>query len=157
MCCPWSWLRPLLLLGVAASPYFIGLYQSLTGVLAGFILMGVIYLVANYIWLRLRKMEAMGDGDVFLMAAAGAWVGSAQIFYVLFLANVLCLLYHFLFAALPYLYQAIVARRRPQKNIYFGVSIYFGPFIAAAAALMFFYGESLIIFFYQALQATLPF
>ncbi len=72
---------------IAAHPHAHGLAVSLAGLLVGG---GVVWMVRGVAWLALRR-EAMGFGDVVLMAMVGSFVGWQPVIVAFFLAPVLAL------------------------------------------------------------------
>lgn len=81
---------PLLLLGVIASAvgvFNVSLFESVLGALIGY---GAFRLI-DFIFLRLRGVEGLGQGDAKLLAAIGAWLGWAALPPVVFLAALLAL------------------------------------------------------------------
>lgn len=82
---------PLLGLGLvhaALSAGFPSPVQALAGVAAGY---GLPWVVAHA-YLLWRKQPGLGGGDIKLLAAMGAWLGPAQVPWVLLLACLLALL-----------------------------------------------------------------
>lgn len=82
---------PLLVLGMAQAGLAAGFpspAQALAGALAGY---GLPWLVAHA-YLAWRGQVGLGGGDIKLLAAMGAWLGPAQVPWVLLLACLLALL-----------------------------------------------------------------
>lgn len=82
---------PLLGLGIIHAVLFPGFpspAQALAGVAAGY---GLPWVVAHA-YLLWRKQPGLGGGDIKLLAAMGAWLGPAQVPWVLLLACLLALL-----------------------------------------------------------------
>jgi len=119
----------LLAAGLAASPfnpYFGGgaawrIGTSLLGAAAGFLMCWGIALLGKAVF----KKEAMGGGDVKLLAAVGAWSGVLGAFDCLMAASLLGSIYGV----------ALMARGRLKRQD----PVPFGPFLAAGAALNLFY------------------
>jgi len=119
----------LLVLGIAAAPLnplFSGsaLWKfalSFGSGLAGFLLCWAVAAFGEFVF----KKEAMGGGDVKLLAAVGAWSGPLGAFDCLFIASLIGALY-----GISLIFQGKIRRRDP---------IPFGPFLAAGAILNFFY------------------
>ncbi len=103
--------------------------DSILGVLAGG---GTLFLIAE-IYLRLRKREGMGGGDVKLAAMMGAFLGWKVVFIVLFLSSFL----GGLFGAALMLFQ--------KKSG--GAEIPFGVFLAPVGFLALFWGEAWIAWY----------
>ena len=133
---------PGIVLGLVCSSFFpelqnqsswqAGLLYSAAGMLAGG---GFLYLVA-VVAERVMKKEAMGGGDVKLLAMTGAFLGLAGAAWTLFFGSVI----------------GAVA------GIYFKFSkkeeqIPFGPFLGLAAVLYIFFGSAVIDWYFQFLQA----
>ena len=94
----------------------VALYQSVLGMLIGYLLIVSI----RQIYLTLRKIEAIGLGDAKLLAALGAWQGLENLFYILFFASILGVLY------------AILNKQGRHQ------SMAFGPFLCASAFMTYF-------------------
>ncbi|MBI4375023.1 MAG: prepilin peptidase [Elusimicrobia bacterium] len=120
----------LLGLGLLASPinpllwgehWLARLGSGLLGAAAGF---GMCWLTAE-MGERLFKKEAMGGGDIKLMAAVGAWTGVLGAFDCLMIGSFLGAVYGL----------SLMARRRLKRSD----PIPFGPFLSASALLNFFW------------------
>jgi leader peptidase (prepilin peptidase)/N-methyltransferase len=74
---------------IAAWPHLHGLAASLAGLLAG----GGIVWIVRAVGSSILKREAMGDGDVVLMAMVGSFIGWQPVIIAFFLAPVGALLY----------------------------------------------------------------
>ena len=103
-----------------------GLSQSVLGLLLGGGLIYLTGLVGNWIFQR----DSMGGGDVKLMALIGSFLGWQKVLLVFFTAP---------FAALPY---ALYQRWFRHEEV-----IPYGPFLSLAAAVQFFYGETVWRYF----------
>lgn len=114
------------LLAAPLNPFFSGdgrpwaLLQSLQGAAIGF---GLCWATAA-IGERLFKKEAMGGGDIKLLAAVGAWSGGLGAFDCLMVGSLLGSVYGV----------GLMARRRIRRSD----PIPFGPFLSAAAVFNFF-------------------
>jgi leader peptidase (prepilin peptidase)/N-methyltransferase len=75
---------PSLAIGLACS---IVLPPGLLDALAGVILGGGVLLVIRWVWLRASGVDAMGLGDVKMLAMVGAFLGWEAVLLVLFLAS----------------------------------------------------------------------
>lgn len=122
--------QPLLWLGLVmawqdAGP---GLQPAMAGVITGYGLLAV----PRWLWLCLRKQDAVGAGDVKLLAALGPWVGAWGVAHVLMLSCVA-----------GALFTALHQRRWRPSGAY-----PFGPFIALAAVADFLSPSGLQSLFY---------
>ncbi len=103
-----------------AADWHSGLLMSLWGgVLGG----GLLYLT-GYLGQLLFRKESMGGGDVKLLAMLGTFLGAYKVILVFLIAPVL---------ALP---AALMARLIRKEE-----TIPFGPYLAAAGAFLFFWGD----------------
>jgi leader peptidase (prepilin peptidase) / N-methyltransferase len=128
----------LLVLGLLSSPWNASLgwdwaerlASSLVGAAAGF------FLLLSIAWLgeKVFKKEAMGGGDIKLMAAVGALMGWRGVFTTLFLGS-----FSGTLAA-----GAMMLMRRLRRGDY----LPFGPFLAAGAWAAWMWGEPLSDLFY---------
>ena len=82
------------------------------------------------VYLRLRKLEALGMGDVKLMLSLGALVGVSGLLVMVLLSSLSALL-----AFLPALFQS-------GKGLH--MKIPFGPFLCLGAILTLLFGESML-------------
>ena len=120
---------PLLLTGLALSPFNLSVGQtvlyrianSISGIVAG----SAILIFISYLGKICFKKEAMGEGDIKLLAAIGAFLGWKKIFLVLLLGSMAGTLYSFV---LIYLL----------KTKKWGDYLPFGPFLAFGAFLSIF-------------------
>jgi len=92
------------------------LYQAVLGMMLGYLLIVSI----RQIYLTLRGIEAIGLGDAKLLAALGAWQGMESLFYIVFYASLLGVIY------------ALISKKGRYQ------SLAFGPFLCLAALLNFF-------------------
>ena len=106
---PLEWTLPLGILGVGAAALSGDLVTAATGAALG----GGILLVLRQTFLTLRKVEALGLGDIWLTAALGAFVGPAHIIWLLGAAACLGLLLHF----------SSRARNRRRMGVAFGAQL----------------------------------
>jgi leader peptidase (prepilin peptidase)/N-methyltransferase len=65
-----------------------GLFESFIGAASGFLL----FLIVSEFYLRVRKKEALGGGDIKIMAAIGAFSGWMGVLAITFLASVFALI-----------------------------------------------------------------
>lgn len=111
----------LLVLGVTASAigvYDVSLLESVLGALVGY---GAFRLI-DFIFLRLRGVEGLGQGDAKLLAAIGSWLGWAALPPVVFLAAITALI-------------GIAVAAAGGKKISRDTAVPFGPALAGAGAL----------------------
>lgn len=106
--------QPLLWLGLLCAWAGVGLSvrDSIAGVATGYLLLSV----PRLLWLWWRKLDAVGAGDVKLLAALGAWVGAFGITRVLAVACI----------------AGVVFAMIHQRSWRPGGAYPFGPFIALA-------------------------
>ncbi len=111
---------------VFASPIVPSLYGSFWGIALG---AGFLWLVAE-VYLRLRKLEGLGMGDVKLLAMTGALFGTGGAFYTIFIGSLL--------GSICGLALIIITGRKASQHIPFG------PYLAIATVLYIFTGDDLI-------------
>jgi leader peptidase (prepilin peptidase)/N-methyltransferase len=109
----------------------IGYLDSLLGIALGG---GILYCVALGYFL-VTKTEGMGMGDVKLLAMIGAFLGSKTVIVTIFLSA-------FLGAAVGIFIMMIKGKSRKY-------AIPYGPFLSIGAFLSFFWGDSLIEWYYH--------
>ncbi len=121
-------------LGIALSlfipdPFFrlerLGLMNSLTGAITGFLLFFIIAILGSWIF----RKEAMGGGDVKLMAMVGAFTGWKGVILTTFAGS--------LIGSIAGI--AIILRKKTQDTV-----IPFGPYLAAGAVVSIFYGQEIM-------------
>lgn len=116
---------PLNIIGVIGGLIFYFLrkdfYWPIFGLMLGIIIMSAIY----FIGLFLYKREALGIGDIKLGAMLGAFLGAEKVIYSIFLSYILGAI-----IALA----LIIFRIRKKEDL-----IPFGPFMALAAVILYFY------------------
>jgi leader peptidase (prepilin peptidase)/N-methyltransferase len=117
-------------LGVVASLWLPpGIVTSLVGLALG---AGVLLLV-RWVWMRATGVEAMGLGDVKMLAMVGAFLGWQQVVVVLFIGSVSGALLGIALAA---------SRGRSMQS-----KLPFGTFLAMAAFLASLWGERLVTWY----------
>ena len=122
----------LLVLGLAISPWSpVGLGGALTGAVVG----GGLLLLVGFLWEKMRGVEAMGGGDVKLMAAAGAFLGIGGVLLIIFVG-----------AFLGSLVGTVMLRRTGQARVAFGT------FLAAATLIVVFAGPDFIDWYLSTLR-----
>lgn len=131
---------PFILVGIAVQIFYRypdiwgALKFSGLGILAGG---GTLLLIAE-IFSRLLKKEAMGGGDIKIMAMIGAFLGLKAVFFIFFASSILAMLYSLL---------SFVFRRGQYSRM-----IPFGPFLSLAAMIYWLRGPELIQAYLQWLQ-----
>ena len=92
---------------------------------------------------RIKKVDAMGGGDIKLTAMLGAFLGIKAIVFIFFVSSVIALFYFVL----------IKIRKQAQKN----QQIPFGPFLSLAAMIYFLYGRELTHLYFGSFGLKNPF
>jgi len=124
----------LLVVGLAVSPWSSpGVVGALVGALTG----GGLLLLVGVLWEKLRGIEAMGGGDIKLMAAAGAFLGLGSVLLIIFTG-----------AFLGAVVGTLMMRKEGQARIAFGT------FLAAATGIVVFAGPDLIDWYMSMLRPT---
>ena len=116
------------------GPYVTGLLNSLMGLILGAAPLYVIGLL----WEKLRKIEAMGGGDVKLMGMVGSFLGWKGAFLTIMLAAV---------AGSVIGITLILLKKHQADKV-----IPFGPFLAVGALVNLFYGPDLIAWYFGMLR-----
>ncbi|GJL90713.1 prepilin peptidase [Hyphococcus sp.] len=112
---------PLLVLGICANSF--GLFNATPGAaVLGAVIGYVAFRLIDIIFLRLRDVEGLGQGDAKLLAAIGAWLGWTALPPVVFLAAITALI-------------GVGAASLRGVKIKQDTPIPFGPALAAAGAL----------------------
>ncbi|WP_373044957.1 prepilin peptidase [Vulgatibacter sp.] len=135
-------------LGVSLIPGAPGIASSAMGAAAGF----AAFVVLGFLAEKILKKEALGGGDVWLLAMIGAWLGVESLLPVVLLAS--------LQGAVIGGFLLIAARRRQQATAMAPPkptgdadlddwvppegAVPFGPFLALGAAEYLFFGERLV-------------
>ncbi len=119
---------PLLWLGIIAAieNLYLGPKAALLGVIAGYVVLWSVW----WVFKQLTGKEGMGHGDFKLLAALGAWVGLDGILPTVLLSSLVG-------AIVGSFWLAAKGRDR-------ATPIPFGPYLAIAGWVVFFWGESLI-------------
>ncbi len=108
------------------SPIVPGIVPSLWGIAIG---AGFLWIVAEF-YLRVRKIEGLGMGDVKLLAMTGALLGPEGAFYTIFVGSVL--------GSVGGISLIILTRRKASQHIPFG------PYLVAATLMYIFTGNMII-------------
>ena len=119
---------PLLWLGLIASVenLYLGPKAALLGAMAGYLSLWSVY----WVFKQLTGKEGMGHGDFKLLAALGAWVGLQGILPTVLLSSLVG-------AIVGSIWLAAKGRDR-------ATPIPFGPYLAVAGWITFFWGQSLV-------------
>ena len=119
---------PLLWLGIIAAieNLYLGPKAALLGVIAGYVVLWSVW----WVFKQLTGKEGMGHGDFKLLAALGAWVGLDGILPTVLLSSLVG-------AIIGSIWLAAKGRDR-------ATPIPFGPYLAIAGWIVFFWGQSLI-------------
>jgi leader peptidase (prepilin peptidase)/N-methyltransferase len=119
---------PLMWLGLVASidPLFINSKQALVGAIVGYLSLWSVW----WLFKQLTGKEGMGHGDFKLLAAMGAWFGLAGILPTILLSSLVG-------AIVGSIWLAAKGRDR-------ATPIPFGPYLAIAGWITFFWGHDLI-------------
>ncbi|MFA6599733.1 MAG: prepilin peptidase [Candidatus Omnitrophota bacterium] len=107
--------------------WWAGLVRSLLGLAAG----GGILLAVGFAGNLIFRKETMGGGDVKLLALIGAFVGWSEAIFVFLFAPIF---------AIPFALHAKFARKQE--------TIPFGPYLALAGILFYFFGEKIMAYFF---------
>ncbi len=118
-------------------PLFVMIIKRITVSLMGLAIGGGVLLLIGTIGEKVLGKEAMGGGDVKLMAGIGAFVGPGRVLWILFLSSLL--------GAVAGGIMRLIGRNRKWQPIPFG------PFISLASILMILFGNVIISFYYRLL------
>lgn len=116
------------------GPYVRGLENSILGLLAG----GAPLFLIGWAWEKLRKVEAMGGGDVKLMGMVGSFLG--------WKAALLTIMLGALSGSVAGGTLIALKKHRAENTIPFG------PFLAAGALLSLFYGDDILSWYFGLLR-----
>jgi leader peptidase (prepilin peptidase)/N-methyltransferase len=106
----------------SAANQWLGAGTSIIGLLAG----GILIYVTGFLGSLVFKKEAMGQGDIKLMAMIGSFLGWQNVVLTFFAAP---------FLALPFALYARFIRKEE--------TVPYGPFLALAGAILFFLGDNI--------------
>lgn len=123
---------PFILVGIAVNVYYSypDIWSALKFSGLGILIGGGTLLLIAEIFSRILKKDAMGGGDIKIMAMMGAFLGPRAVFFIFFASSVLAMVY-FLLAAL--------LKKGKQNRV-----IPFGPFLSLAAMIYWLRGEELL-------------
>ena len=110
----------LLVLGFSLAFHLLDRQLGQESALLGMMLGYLCIVTLRQIYLTLKGIEAIGLGDAKLLAALGAWQGFENLFYILFYASILGVIY------------AIISKKGRYQ------SVAFGPFLCIAALVNYF-------------------
>jgi len=123
---------PGIAIGLAGSLFLPpGIWDSLVGTALG----AGILLAIRWVWLRLKGVDAMGLGDVKMLAMIGAFLGWKQVWVVLVLAS---------FAGAIIGIGLTMARGRSMQS-----RLPFGTFLALAAYVASLWGDRLVAWYLE--------
>ena len=119
---------PLLWLGMIAAVenLYVGQKSAMLGVMAGYLSLWSVY----WVFKQLTGKEGMGHGDFKLLAALGAWTGLAGVLPTILLSS-------FIVAVVGSIWLAVKGRDK-------ATPIPFGPYLALAGWISFFWGHDLV-------------
>ena len=119
---------PLLWLGLAlnASGLFVPLIDAVWGAIAGYMSLWIVF----HIFRLITGKEGMGFGDFKLLAALGAWMGWQMLPVIILLSSLVGAVAGSLM---------LIAQRKGR-----GTPIPFGPYLAGAGLIAFFWGKFLV-------------
>jgi len=116
------------------GPYLRGFWNALLGLVAG----GAPLFLIGWAWEKLRKIEAMGGGDVKLMGMIGSFLGWKSALLTIMLGAMSGAIVGGTMVAL---------KRHKPENV-----IPFGPFLAGGALLSLFYGNDILVWYLDMLR-----
>lgn len=124
---------PLLWLGLIANSFglFTDLHSAVIGAAAGYLSLWSVY----WIFKVVTGKEGMGFGDFKLLAALGAWMGWQQLPLIIILSA-------FVGAVLGII--ILTAKKQSRSN-----PIPYGPYLAAAGWVAFYWGDQLRLLYFQ--------
>jgi leader peptidase (prepilin peptidase)/N-methyltransferase len=119
---------PLMWLGLVASidPLYLSAKQALVGAIIGYLSLWSVW----WVFKQLTGKEGMGHGDFKLLAAMGAWIGLKGILPTILLSSLVG-------AIIGSIWLAAKGRDR-------ATPIPFGPYLAIAGWIVFFWGGSMV-------------
>lgn len=129
----YNWAGLLIGLGLSLTAGVPGFVRAVLGACTGFALLYAVGLVGGWVF----KEEAMGGGDVKMMAMVGAFVGWKGVLLTVFAGS--------LFGSLVYV--PLLVLRRRKRHVPFGV------FLAMGAAVVFVFGDTIIDWYLRFFRA----
>ncbi|MBI2339049.1 MAG: prepilin peptidase [Deltaproteobacteria bacterium] len=114
-----------------------GLVYSATGIVVGG---GTLFLLAT-LYTLIRKREGMGGGDIKLCGMLGAFLGWKGMVFIFLISSVLAILYAVV--------SLIVPRTKNRSDEAGPMIIPYGPFLAMAALIFYFYGLEITSFYFS--------
>jgi leader peptidase (prepilin peptidase) / N-methyltransferase len=129
----YNWTGLVLGLGLSLTAGVPGFIDKVLGAAAGFALLYAVGAVGGWVF----KEEAMGGGDIKMMAMVGAFVGWKGVLLTVFAGS--------LFGSLVYV--PLLLLRRRKRHVPFGV------FLAMGAAVVFVFGPAIIDWYVRFLRA----
>ena len=129
----YNWTGLVLGLGLSLTAGVPGFIDKVLGAAAGFALLYAVGMVGGWVF----KEEAMGGGDIKMMAMVGAFVGWKGVLLTVFAGSV--------FGSLVYVPLLLLHRRK--RHVPFGV------FLAMGAAVVFVFGATIIDWYVRFLRA----
>ena len=118
----------------SSGPHLTSFLNSLIGLLLG----ALPLLIIGWLWEKLRKIEAMGGGDVKFMGMVGSFLGWKGAFLTIMLGA--------LAGSIVGVALILLKKHRPEKVIPFG------PFLAFGTLLTLFYGADIIFWYFGMLR-----
>lgn len=125
---------PLMWLGIIAAYYgysSLTLHESCFGVIFGY---GFLFIINNIFYLY-KKQNGIGGGDLKLVAALGAWIGSYSLILVMLFASIFAIIIRLITCN-------IKAYKSSQK------SFAFGPYLASFGWLFLLFGNDITSWYY---------
>lgn len=104
-------------------------YSSLIGIVAGYLILSAVALLGRLAF----KKEAVGEGDLFLVALLGAFLGWQLMLLALFLGYVVA--------------GVCAISLLVRQKVNFGAYVPFGPALAVGGLISLFYGQQLIAWY----------
>lgn len=129
----YNWAGLLIGLGLSLTAGVPGFIDKVLGAAVGFALLYTVGLVGEWVF----KEEAMGGGDVKMMAMIGAFVGWKGVLLTVFAASA--------FGSLVYV--PLLLLRRRKRHVPFGV------FLAMGATVVFVFGDAIVDWYLRFLRA----
>jgi leader peptidase (prepilin peptidase) / N-methyltransferase len=129
----YNWTGLVIGLGLSLTAGVPGFIDKVLGAATGFALLYAVGLIGGWVF----KEEAMGGGDIKMMAMVGAFVGWKGVLLTVFAGSV--------FGSLVYV--PLLLLRRRKRHVPFGV------FLAMGAAVVFVFGDTIVDWYVRFLRA----